>query len=93
MQLGRVTGTLVSSRKEPLLEGLTFLVVRQINADNTDTNSFVVAADAVGAVRLRQFCQADRPDQGPALRCGDHGDRRHVGGRRRDGVREVSHWC
>jgi len=49
MQLGRVTGTLVSSRKEPLLEGLTFLVVRQINADNTDTNSHVVAVDAVGA--------------------------------------------
>jgi microcompartment protein CcmK/EutM len=49
MQLGRVTGTLVSSRKEPLLEGLTFLVVRQINADNSDTNTFVVAVDAVGA--------------------------------------------
>jgi len=49
MQLGRVTGTLVSSRKEPLMEGMTFLVVRQINADNSDTNSYVVAVDAVGA--------------------------------------------
>ena len=49
MQLGRVTGTLVSSRKEPLMEGMTFLVVRQINADNTDTDSYVVAVDAVGA--------------------------------------------
>ena len=38
MQLGRVTGTLVSSRKEPLMEGMTFLVVRQINADNSDTD-------------------------------------------------------
>ena len=49
MQLGRVTGTLVSSRKEPLMEGMTFLVVRQINADNSDTDSYVVAVDAVGA--------------------------------------------
>ena len=49
MQLGRVTGTLVSSRKEPLMEGMKFLVVRQINADNSDTNSYVVAVDGVGA--------------------------------------------
>ena len=49
MQLGRVTGTLVSSRKDPLMEGMTFLVVRQINADNSDTDSYVVAVDAVGA--------------------------------------------
>ena len=49
MQLGRVTGTLVSSRKEPLMEGMKFLVVRQINADNSDTDSYVVAVDVVGA--------------------------------------------
>ena len=49
MQLGRVTGTLVSSRKEPLMEGMKFLVVRQINADNSDTDSYVVAVDDVGA--------------------------------------------
>lgn len=49
MQLGRVTGTLVSSRKEPLMEGMKFLVVRQIDADHTDTGSYVVAVDAVGA--------------------------------------------
>ena len=49
MQLGRVTGTLVSSRKEPLMEGMTFLVVRQIDVDNSDTDSYVVAVDAVGA--------------------------------------------
>jgi len=49
MQLGRVIGTLVSSRKEPLMEGMTFLVVRQINTDGGDTNSYVVAVDSVGA--------------------------------------------
>jgi len=49
MNLGRVTGTLVASRKEPLMEGLTFLVVRQLDVDNTETGGYVVAVDAVGA--------------------------------------------
>ena len=49
MNLGRVTGTLVASRKEPLMEGLTFLVVRQLDVDNTETGAYVVAVDAVGA--------------------------------------------
>lgn len=49
MYLGRVAGTLVASRKEPLLEGMKFLVVRQIGTDNQDTAAYVVAVDAVGA--------------------------------------------
>lgn len=49
MILGRVIGTLVASRKDESLEGQTFLVVRQIGADGHDRESFVVAADAVGA--------------------------------------------
>ena len=49
MQLGRVAGTLVASRKEELLEGMKFLVVRQIDVDNEDTGSYVVAVDSVGA--------------------------------------------
>ena len=49
MQLGRVAGTLVASRKEPLLLGLTFLVVRQIDDAKEETGSYVVAVDAVGA--------------------------------------------
>ncbi len=49
MLLGRVAGTLVASRKEELLEGMKFLVVRQIDADNEETGSYVVAVDAVGA--------------------------------------------
>ncbi len=49
MLLGRVTGTLVASRKEPLLEGSTFLVVRQLDVDGTETGGFVVAVDGVGA--------------------------------------------
>lgn len=49
MNLGRVVGPLVASHKEPLMEGMKFLVVRGIDADNSDTGSYVVAVDAVGA--------------------------------------------
>ena len=49
MYLGRVVGTLVSTRKEPSLDGLRFLVVRRLTIDNKDTETYVVAADAVDA--------------------------------------------
>lgn len=49
MLLGRVAGTLVASRKEETLEGLKFLVLKQIDVDEADTGGYVVAADAVGA--------------------------------------------
>ncbi len=49
MQLGRVAGTLVATRKEPLMEGMKFLVLRQIGVEGEDTGSYVVAVDAVGA--------------------------------------------
>lgn len=49
MQLGRVTGTLVASRKEALMSGMKFLVVRQIDENDSETGSYVVAVDAVGA--------------------------------------------
>jgi microcompartment protein CcmK/EutM len=40
---------MVASRKEPLMEGMKVLVVRGIDADNSDSGSYVVAVDAVGA--------------------------------------------
>jgi ethanolamine utilization protein EutN/carbon dioxide concentrating mechanism protein CcmL len=49
MLLGRVVGTLVSTRKDEKLAGLKFLVVRQINVDGQDGGGYVVAVDAVGA--------------------------------------------
>ncbi len=49
MLLGRVVGTVVASRKEPRLGGLKFLLLRQVDIDGKETNSYVVAADAVGA--------------------------------------------
>jgi microcompartment protein CcmK/EutM len=47
--LGRVTGTVVASQKEPHMEGFTFLLVRQVGIDNADGGGYVVAVDAVGA--------------------------------------------
>ena len=49
MLLGRVVGTLVASRKDPGLQGQTFLVVRQVGLDGGDKSGFVVAVDSVGA--------------------------------------------
>jgi microcompartment protein CcmK/EutM len=49
MLLGRVVGTLVASRKEPSLEGLKFLVLRQLDIQGQETGGYRVAADAVGA--------------------------------------------
>ena len=49
MLLGKVVGTLVASQKDEKLEGLKFLVVRQISVDGNDSPNYVVAVDAVGA--------------------------------------------
>jgi microcompartment protein CcmK/EutM len=49
MLLGRVAGTVVASQKEPLMEGYTFLLLRQLGVDNTESGGHVVAVDAVGA--------------------------------------------
>ncbi|HKZ86182.1 MAG TPA: EutN/CcmL family microcompartment protein [Anaerolineae bacterium] len=49
MQLARVTGTLVATRKDEKMEGMKFLIVRPINPDGQEIASAVVAVDAVGA--------------------------------------------
>lgn len=49
MNLGKVIGTVVSTRKEPALDGIRFLLVRLVDTDGKETPSFVVAADAMGA--------------------------------------------
>lgn len=49
MVLGRVIGTLVASRKESNLDGLTLLVVRGCDVDGNATGAIAVAVDAVGA--------------------------------------------
>jgi microcompartment protein CcmK/EutM len=49
MLLGKVVGTLVATRKEASMEGLKFLVLRQVDIDGKEIKGSVVAADGVGA--------------------------------------------
>lgn len=49
MQLGKVIGTVVASRKEDILEGMKFLLVKGCDFDGQPNGSVVVAVDAVGA--------------------------------------------
>jgi microcompartment protein CcmK/EutM len=49
MLLGRVAGTLVSTRKDPSIEGIKLLLVRTLDTDGVETGQSVVAMDAVGA--------------------------------------------
>jgi microcompartment protein CcmK/EutM len=47
--IGKVIGTVVATRKDEKLNNLRFMVVRQVDVDGADTNSYVVAVDAVGS--------------------------------------------
>lgn len=49
MQLGKVIGTVVSSQKDQKLAGLKLLIVKHVDTDGKPLNSFVIAADSVGA--------------------------------------------
>ncbi len=49
MLLAKVIGTVVSTRKEQSMEGLKFLLLRQVDTEGKESGGFVVAADAVGA--------------------------------------------
>jgi microcompartment protein CcmK/EutM len=49
MLIGRVVGNVVASQKAESLEGLKFLVVREMNVEAQEADGYVVAADAVGA--------------------------------------------
>ncbi len=49
MNLGRVCGTVVCTRKEERLNGMKFLIVEELAIDHKPTNHFVIAVDAVGA--------------------------------------------
>jgi microcompartment protein CcmK/EutM len=50
MQLARVTGTVVSTRKEQRIEGIKFLLLEKIDAATMEgKKDYVVAMDSVGA--------------------------------------------
>jgi microcompartment protein CcmK/EutM len=49
MNLAKVVGTVVATRKEDSLQGLKFLVLQQLDEKCSTTGTSVVAIDAVGA--------------------------------------------
>ncbi len=49
MLMGRVVGTVVATRKDEKLQGLRFLMVKQVGLDLKESDKIVVAADSVGA--------------------------------------------
>jgi microcompartment protein CcmK/EutM len=49
MIVGKVIGTVVSSRKDPKLDGLTLLIIQQTDLSGSAKGGQVVAIDSVGA--------------------------------------------
>ncbi len=49
MLIGKVVGTVVATRKDPKMEGLKFLLLRQVDVNGQEKEGYVVAVDAVGA--------------------------------------------
>ncbi len=49
MLLGKVIGTVVATRKEPELNGLRLLLVRELDSAYLPAGKIIVAIDAVGA--------------------------------------------
>jgi len=49
MLIGKVVGTLVATRKTETMEGLKFLVVKQVDLEGREAGEYVIAADAVQA--------------------------------------------
>lgn len=49
MQIARVVGTVVATKKEPTLHGLRLMLVRPVDEEGRPTGQQIVAADAVGA--------------------------------------------
>ncbi len=49
MLLGKIIGTVVATKKEPELEGMRMLLVRELDPDLAPKGKIVVAVDAVGA--------------------------------------------
>ena len=49
MQLGKVIGTVVATRKDEKLVGLKFYLVEFVDLEGIPTGNFVVAVDSVGA--------------------------------------------
>ena len=49
MNLGRVVGSIVATRKDPRLEGNTLLIVKPVRPDGQEEPGYQIAVDTVGA--------------------------------------------
>ena len=49
MQLARVIGDLVASRKEPALVGVTLLIIQPLTSTGAESGEPLIAVDAMGA--------------------------------------------
>ena len=49
MILAKVVGTVVSTKKEPSMDGLRFMLVQPVDTDGKPAGAQVVAVDAVGS--------------------------------------------
>ncbi len=49
MLIGKVVGTVVATRKDEKMEGLKFLVLKQVDIEGREGSGYVVAVDAMGA--------------------------------------------
>ena len=49
MQIGRVIGSVVATRKHPRFDGAKLLLVQPLNIDDTPRGNAVIAIDGVGA--------------------------------------------
>jgi len=49
MILGRICGTVVSTRKDPRLEGKKLLIVKPVSPEGGDESGYLVAVDTVAA--------------------------------------------
>jgi microcompartment protein CcmK/EutM len=68
MLLGRVVGEVWASRKDPRVDGMKFLVVRQVDLETRAKDAYVVAVDSVGAGvgELVLVCQGSSARQSEA---------------------------
>ncbi len=49
MLIGKVVGTVVATRKEEKMQGMKFLVLKQVDVEGREGSGYVVAVDAMGA--------------------------------------------
>ncbi len=51
MKFAQVAGTVVATRKDEKMEGIPFLLLRDLNVNNEPKDGYVVASDPLGADR------------------------------------------